>query len=84
VPRVAAKAGVARMLRFFFYLHWLGLLALAGGVIAYLMPTSTPVSMVAIASAIGLGLLMISPYPVIKVLQWMMQQDKPKPDDEHP
>ncbi|MCB1754961.1 MAG: hypothetical protein KDJ38_05540 [Gammaproteobacteria bacterium] len=66
------------MLKFFFYLHLLGLLVLLAGVAWYVIPQEPPDSMVGIASAIGLGLMMISPYPVVRVVKWMMAQDAGK------
>ncbi len=65
------------MLKLFLYLHVIGIVVLIGGVVAYLYPVSglqTTGAMVAVASAIGLGLLMISPYPVVKAMQWMMKE----------
>lgn len=68
------------MLKFFFYLHVLGLLMLATGLAWYAMPqeTSSSPSMVGVASLIGLGLMFISPYPVIRAMQWMMRQEAGK------
>ena len=64
------------MLKFFFYLHFAGLLVLAAGVVGYFSQSELQgaTSMVGIASALGLGLMMISPYPVVKAVQWMMKQ----------
>jgi len=66
------------MVKLFLYLHIVGLLLLAGGVYLLIFPSGeTSVStMTAISAAIGMGLLMISPYPVVKVIQWMKAQDQ--------
>ena len=65
------------MMKLFLYLHVFGIIILLGGVVAYLYPENGPQTtgaMVGVASAIGLGLLMISPYPVVKAMQWMMHE----------
>ena len=66
------------MLKLFLYLHLAGLLVLAAGVCLYVVQPETEgmSSMLMIASALGLGLMMISPYPVVKAIQWMMKQDE--------
>ncbi len=68
------------MIKLFLYLHIAGLLLLSVGIVGLLYSDQGGKSvelMTGIASAIGLGLLMISPYPVIKVIQCMkkMQAD---------
>lgn len=64
------------MLKFFLYLHIAGLLIFGVGLYWYFNQgeANGTASMVGIASALGLGLLMISPYPVVKAIQWMMGQ----------
>lgn len=65
------------MIKIFFYLHVLGIVLLLGGVAAYFYPeggVQTTGAMVGVASAIGLGLLMISPYPVVKAIQLMAKE----------
>lgn len=66
------------MIKIFLYLHVVGIIALVGGIFAYLYPDNglqSTGAMVGIASAIGLGLLLISPYPVVKAIQWMMNEN---------
>lgn len=74
------------MVRIFFYLHVLGIMVLLGGVAAYMYPEGglqTTGAMVGVASAIGLGLVMISPYPVVMAIQLMSKESSPakKADD---
>ena len=65
------------MLKFFLYLHITGVVVLLLGLFWMFGQGEAQGSgsMVGIASALGLGLLMISPYPVVKAIQWMMNQD---------
>ncbi len=62
------------MIRIFFYLHLLGLCLLAVGVcLLFSLDNSTRgVNDIFLVSVcIGLGLLLISPYPVVKAIVWM-------------
>ncbi|MDO6460262.1 hypothetical protein Q4485_06105 [Granulosicoccaceae sp. 1_MG-2023] len=64
------------MIRAFFYLHLAGLLVLLAGLVWYFGGDAdgrTTGTMVAISSLLGLGLMMISPWPVVKAIQWMMK-----------
>lgn len=66
------------MIRAFFYLHLAGLFVLLAGVVWYFGGEASDRStgtMVAISSLLGLGLMMISPWPVVKAIQWMMRSD---------
>ncbi|MDP2559678.1 hypothetical protein [Psychrobium sp. 1_MG-2023] len=64
------------MIKFFLYLHLAGLCLIGVGLYMLLMTdASAQVSgMVALSSALGLGGVMISPYPVIKAIEWMKRQ----------
>ena len=62
------------MIRLFFYLHLAGLCLLAVGV--YLLfgvdnSTRGVNDILLVSVCIGLGLLLISPYPVVKAISWM-------------
>ena len=66
------------MIRAFFYLHLAGMVILITGLIWYFAGDASGRStgtMVAISSLLGLGLMMISPWPVVKAIQWMMKSD---------
>jgi hypothetical protein len=57
-------------------MHVLGLLLIIGAAAMLINPSTEPqtvAAMVWVSSALGLGLLMISPYPVIKAIQWMQR-----------
>lgn len=64
------------MLRFFFYLHLAGLLLIGTGLYLLLLTnvTAEVSGMVMTSSALGLGAVAISPYPVIKFIAWSQQQ----------
>lgn len=66
------------LLRLFSVLHWLGLAMLAYGVYA-LWSTDAPDTgaMTLYASLIGLGLLMMGPYPVILFIRWSQKDKQP-------
>ncbi|WP_243891463.1 hypothetical protein [Shewanella algae] len=53
-------------------LHWIGVLMLLGGIGLYMLTDmALEVSgMLIIASLIGLGLVFMSPYPVVIFIQW--------------
>ena len=62
------------MIRLFFYLHLLGLCLIAAG--AYLLSGSGDSArgvndILGISVCIGLGLFLVSPYPVVKAVSWM-------------
>jgi len=63
--------------RFFFYLHLIGLGLIGLGLYILLLTESAgQVSgMVMLSSALGIGGVMISPYPVIKFIEWSKHQD---------
>ncbi len=66
------------MIKSFLYLHIFGLIFFIYGVASLLLPQKEIISigtMTFISSAIGLGLLFMSPYPVVKAIQWMKRQD---------
>ncbi|GIU16655.1 hypothetical protein [Shewanella glacialipiscicola] len=59
------------------FLHWLGVLMLVCGLGLYMLTQwSLDISgMLVIASLIGLGLVLMSPYPVVLFIQWAKRQD---------
>jgi len=62
------------MIRLFFYLHLAGLCLLAVG--AYLLfgvenSTREVNDILLVSVCSGLGMLLISPYPVVKAMSWM-------------
>ena len=59
------------------FLHWLGVLMLVCGLGLYMFTQwSLDISgMLVIASLIGLGLVLMSPYPVVLFIQWAKRQD---------
>ena len=65
------------MLRVFFYLHLAGLTLIGVGLYLLLFTEQTQQvsGMVVVSSALGLGGVFISPYPVIKFIAWSQQQD---------
>ncbi|ABM26124.1 MULTISPECIES: hypothetical protein [Shewanella] len=60
------------------FLHWLGVLMLVCGVGVYMLTQwSLDISgMLFISSLIGLGLVLMSPYPVVLFIQWAKQQEE--------
>ncbi len=65
------------MLRLFLYLHLSGLMLIAIGLYLLLADPNSPSDingMMLIALPLGLGGLMVSPYPIIKAIQWMQKQ----------
>lgn len=66
------------MLKVFFYLHLLGLGLIAFGLYLLLLTDSAEQvsGMVMLSSALGIGGVMISPYPVVKFIEWSNRQDK--------
>jgi hypothetical protein len=60
------------------FLHWLGVLMLVCGLGIYLLTQwSLDISgMLLISTLIGLGLVLMSPYPVVLFIQWAKRQDE--------
>ncbi|PIW61343.1 hypothetical protein [Shewanella sp. CG12_big_fil_rev_8_21_14_0_65_47_15] len=60
------------------FLHWLGVLMLVCGLGIYLLTQwSLYISgMLLISTLIGLGLVLMSPYPVVLFIQWAKRQDE--------
>ncbi|QDZ92234.1 hypothetical protein D0436_18225 [Shewanella decolorationis] len=60
------------------FLHWLGVLMLVCGLGSYMLTQwSLEISgMLLISSLIGLGLVLMSPYPVVLFIQWAKRQDE--------
>ncbi|MBW3515122.1 hypothetical protein KO533_12905 [Shewanella sp. NKUCC05_KAH] len=60
------------------FLHWLGVLMLVCGLGFYMLTQwSLEISgMLLISSLIGLGLVLMSPYPVVLFIQWAKHQDE--------
>lgn len=60
------------------FLHWLGVLMLVCGLgFCMLTQWSLEISgMLLISSLIGLGLVLMSPYPVVLFIQWAKRQDE--------
>jgi len=65
------------MLKIFFYLHLAGLALIGIGLYLLLYGGGglEVNGMLLIAATLGLGGLMISPYPVVKAIQWMHKKD---------
>ncbi|MGL5360058.1 MAG: hypothetical protein ACRDBI_10155 [Shewanella sp.] len=59
------------------FLHWFGLLMLVCGLGLHLLTSWSLVlnGMLVIASLIGLGLVLMSPYPVVLFVEWAKAQD---------
>ncbi|MCU7976036.1 hypothetical protein L5M43_12315 [Shewanella sp. SW36] len=60
------------------FLHWLGVLMLVCGLGFYMLTQwSLEISgMLLTSSLIGLGLVLMSPYPVVLFIQWAKRQDE--------
>lgn len=58
-------------------MHWLGLVMLLGGIGAnYFTEMTLELSgMVLVSSLIGLGAVMMSPFPIVLFIQWAKEQD---------
>jgi len=58
-------------------MHWLGLFMFSTGFLAYLFTDITLVisGMLMVSSLIGLGLVMMSPLPIVIFIQWAREQD---------
>ena len=62
------------MIRLFLYLHLLGLCLVAVGAYLFLGSENSVLDVngiLAVAVCLGLGLLLVSPYPVVKAIGWM-------------
>lgn len=61
-------------------MHWLGLLMFFSGIALYLFTEMSQVvsGMVTVSTLIGLGAVMMSPFPIVILIQWVRAQDKPK------
>ena len=66
------------MLKIFFYLHLCGLVLIGLGLYLFLYGGGGQElnGMLLIATTLGLGGLMISPYPVVKAIQWMHKKER--------
>jgi len=64
------------MVKFFFYLHLVGLGLIAFGLYLLLLTDAAGdiSGMVMLSTALGIGGVMISPYPVIKFIAWSKRQ----------
>ncbi|MCG9695715.1 hypothetical protein [Shewanella sp. Isolate11] len=62
--------------------HWIGLLLLIAGLTLYGLTEVTHkiAGMVLVASLIGFGLVMMSPFPIVLFIQWAKAQDDSKKD----
>ncbi len=61
-------------MKLFLYLHIVGLVLIGAGLYLLFLSPGTPQTvegMVWISANLGVGLTLISPYPVVKVIQWM-------------
>ncbi|MCH1929663.1 hypothetical protein L9G16_05665 [Shewanella sp. A25] len=60
------------------FLHWLGVLLLGCGSAAFMLTDMSlkVTGMLVISSLIGLGLVLMSPYPVVLFIQWAKKQDE--------
>lgn len=66
----------SKWLTLFLILHWLGVASvLSGGYLLWATEVTAELpGMLGVSIAIGLGLLIMSPYPIVKVIQWMGRQ----------
>ncbi len=65
---------------FFKICHWVGLLLTLAGAYCYFfteLTTTGVTGVLTVASLLGLGLLFMSPYPVVKFIQWAQDQKGP-------
>lgn len=70
-----------RTLRAFIWLHWIGVVLLAAGIWRlWQSPEASVNHMILNAGLIGIGLLIMGPYPIAKFFQWAKRQDE-KPSD---
>ena len=58
-------------------MHWMGLVLLITGVATYLFTDMSQVvsGMVTVSTLIGLGAVMMSPFPVVFFIQWARRQE---------
>ena len=59
------------MIKLFLYLHLGGLSLLGVGLFLFFGSEDSVNSIMQVSICIGLGLLLISPYPVVKAIGWM-------------
>lgn len=66
---------IMNLLKFF---HWLGVSMLVCGLAVYLLTQwgQQVTGMLLISTLIGLGLALMSPYPVVLFIQWVKRQDE--------
>ncbi|QYJ85602.1 hypothetical protein K0I73_15625 [Shewanella mesophila] len=60
--------------------HWLGLCMLVVGLAIYGFTSLTQEvnGMLLVATLIGLGLVMMSPFPIVMFIQWARSQEEPQ------
>ncbi len=59
------------MIKLFLYLHLAGLCLLGAGLFLFIGSEDSVNNIMQVSICIGLGLLLISPYPVVKAIDWM-------------
>lgn len=67
------------MIRVFVILHWVGIALVAIGLYLWFFTEATTGNlnqMVWTATTLGLGGLLMSPYPVVKAFEWMARNQK--------
>jgi uncharacterized membrane protein len=65
------------VIRIFLILHWIGLVLVAVGCYLWFFADATSgnvTQMVWTATTLGLGGLLMSPYPVVKAFEWMSRK----------
>nr|WP_164551300.1 hypothetical protein [Shewanella khirikhana] len=72
------------VMKFLKILHWIGLIMVVTGAWLYLGTelTSQLAGMIWAAVLIGLGLVFMSPYPVVLAIEWAKGQSAPEPGDD--
>ena len=69
-----------RLIRLFSAMHWLGLAMLIFGVYSVWKNDAPETSsMMLYATLIGLGLLMMGPYPIVLFIRWSQNKNSNKP-----
>lgn len=69
------------MIRTFLVLHWIGVLLVLAGLYLWFFgdaQTGDLTGMLWTASLLGIGGMMVSPYPIIKAFQWMTKNSQPE------
>lgn len=67
------------MIRIFLALHWLGLTFVLGGLYLWFFGDASEGNMNGMlwtATLLGIGGLLISPYPIVKAFQWMTRDSQ--------